>query len=422
MDTLFKNVTAVLMDDSTTVMDNAYIGVEAGKITYIGAELPKETAQTVIDGTGKVLMPGLVNAHTHLPMTLLRGYADDMDLQTWLFDHIFPAEEKLTPETIHTGTLLALMECIASGTVSVTDMYSFVVPAVVESGLKGNLCLPLIQPGVTDYSAEDDKRLNDAKKLVEDYHKHDNGRILIDAAIHAEYTSCPAIWEAAAQLAQDKDLGMHVHVSETAREHAECIERYNMTPIAVLDKHGLFGTRTTAAHCVHVSDDDMDIMAARGVTAAHNPVSNLKLASGIARVREMRDRGVNVALGTDGTASNNSLDMFEEMKLAAILAAGDKPLTAAGALKMATINGAKAQGRKSGAIAEGYDADIILVDFDRPHLTPKHNVISSLVYSARGSDVTLTMVGGKILYRDGVFLTIDREKVLAEARKAACIF
>lgn len=417
MDTLFKNVTAVLPDASA--LNNAYVCVDAGKITYIGKEPPKTEAVSIIDGAGKVLAPGLVNAHTHLPMTLLRGFADDMDLQTWLFQHIFPAEDKLTAELVYTGSMLALMECIASGTVSVNDMYFFesdVARAVAESGIKANLCRPF--QGEENHEV----RIREVLELIGQYHRYDNGRIMIDASVHAEYTSNPPIWEAAAKLAQDNRLRLHTHLSETAREHDECVAKYGLTPTAVFDRHGLFSVPVTAAHCVHVTDEDIDILAERGAAAVHNPVSNLKLNSGVARVRAMQKGGVNVALGTDGAASNNSLDMFEEMKTTAILAARDNPLTAAGAFLLATVNGAVSQGRKSGQIAEGFDADLILLDFDKPHLQPLHNVISSLVYSARGSDVCLTMVNGKILYRDGEFLTIDRDRVLREARKAACIF
>lgn len=420
MDTLFKNVTAILMDDKDTVLKNAYVGVDAGVITYAGTEPPDGGADAVIDGTNKILLPGIVNAHTHLPMVLLRGFADDMDLQTWLFQHIFPAEAKLTPEITALGMRLGLMECIASGTVSVTEMYDFpehCARAVIESGMKAGLCRPFFGD-----SAE--PRRSETIALVEEFHGHDNGRIKIDAAVHAEYTSVPAVWEAAARLASDKGLRMHVHISETAYEHNECVKKYGMTPAAVLDRHGLFSVPVTAAHCVHLTDDDIGILAARGATAAHCPVSNLKLTCGTARVRAMRGRGVNVALGTDGAASNGSMDMFEEMKTAALLHSGEDPLTAAGALKAAVRGGAVSQGRggEMGRITAGMDADLILVDIDKPHLTPMHNAVSSIVYSARGSDVCLTMVRGRILYRDGQFLTIDKERVQFEARKAACIF
>jgi 5-methylthioadenosine/S-adenosylhomocysteine deaminase len=421
MQTLFKNVTAVLMDDDNTVLKNAYVGIDGGKITYVGTTpIASGGSAAVIDGTNKVLMPGIVNAHTHLPMVLLRGFADDMDLQTWLFERIFPAEDKMTEEMVYTGMQLALMECIASGTVSATEMYFFpwyTAHAVIESGIKANICRVFM-------GDETDTQMKESLSLIEGYHMNDNGRIRVDACVHAEYTSSPSVWERAAQLAANQNLRMQVHLSETAREHNECIGRYGMTPAAVLDKHGLFSVPVTAAHCVHVTNEDMALLAARGATAVHNPVSNLKLGSGTARVRAMRDHGLNVALGTDGTASNNSLDMFEEIKTAAILHSGENPLTAMGALRLATRNGAVSQGRinEMGQISVGMDADLILLDFNKPHLTPLHNPVSSLAYSARGSDVCLTMVRGKILYKDGEFFTIDRERVLHDARSAACIF
>jgi 5-methylthioadenosine/S-adenosylhomocysteine deaminase len=420
MDILFKNVTAVLMDDDNTVLKNAFVGISGGRITHVGSTAPEETALSVIDGTHRVLMPGIVNAHTHLPMVLLRGFADDMDLQTWLFKHIFPAEDKMTEEMVYTGMQLALMECIASGTVSVTEMYffpKFTARAIAESGIKANICRVFM-------GDETERQAQESLALTESYHNCENGRLRVDACVHAEYTSAPAAWERAAALAKDKNLRMHVHLSETKLEHDECVKKYGLTPAAVLDKHGLLGVPATAAHCVHITDEDILILAERGATAAHCPVSNLKLNSGVARVCEMRSKGLNVALGTDGAASNNRLDMFEEMKTAAILACGESPLTAAGALLLATRNGAASQGRatESGQIAVGFDADLILLNFDKPHLTPFHNPVSSLVYSATGSDVCLTMVQGKILYKDGEFLTVDRERVLREARKAACIF
>jgi 5-methylthioadenosine/S-adenosylhomocysteine deaminase len=422
MQTLFKNVTAVLMDDGDTVLKDAYVGTDGGKIVYVSTAPPIASGAppAVIDGSNKVMMPGLVNAHTHLPMVLLRGFADDMDLQTWLFQHIFPAEDKMTEEMVYTGMQLALMECIASGTVSATEMYFFpwfTAPAIIESGMKANICRVFM-------GDETDRQEAEALDLIERFHMQADGRIRVDACVHAEYTSSPPVWERAARLARDKGLRMHVHLSETKFEHDECVKKHGMTPAAVLDKHGLFSVPVTAAHCVHVTDGDIDILAARGAAAVHNPVSNLKLNSGTARVRTMRDKGVNIALGTDGTASNNSLDLFEEVKTAAILHSGENPLTAAGALKLATRNGAASQGRagETGQIAVGMDADLILLDFDKPHLTPLHNAVSSLAYSARGGDVCLTMVRGKTLYKDGEFLTIDREKVLREARKMACIF
>jgi 5-methylthioadenosine/S-adenosylhomocysteine deaminase len=264
--------------------------------------------------------------------------------------------------------------------------------------------------------------------LIEKWHGFDRGRIVVDASIHAEYTSIPKVWTALAEYAVQNGLGMHVHLSETRSEHENCIAKYGMTPAAVFSKYGVFDVPTIAAHCVWVSEEDIAILAEKGVTAVNNPVSNMKLASGIAPVSEMIAADVNVALGTDSVASNNSHDMFEEIKAAALAQKVRKldpvALTAEDALRMATVNGAKAQQRQGecGMIRPGMDADLIMLDFDRPHLTPCHNVISNLVYSARGSDVVMNMVRGKIIYKDGEFLTLDIEKIKHDVRKAADIF
>ncbi|MEG1073350.1 MAG: amidohydrolase family protein, partial [Oscillospiraceae bacterium] len=249
-------------------------------------------------------------------------------------------------------------------------------------------------------------------------HGYNDGQIRVDACLHGEYTSNHKLWEAMAQFARDRDLGMHVHLSETKLEHEECIQRNGMTPAATFAKYGVFDTPTIAAHCVWTTPEDWDILASHGVTAVHNPASNLKLGSGIAKIPAMKKAGVNIALGTDGASSNNTTDMFSDMKLAALLHNGatcdPAALTAYDALEMATKNGGIALGRKTGKIQAGYDADLILVDFNRPHLIPCHDVIENLVYAAHGSDVTMTMARGKVLYRDGKFLTLDVEKIQRE--------
>ena len=425
-DILFENITVVPMDDAGSVFDGAFVGVSGGKITYFGTQKPEGASARVINGAGKVLMPGFINAHTHIPMTLLRGFADDLNLQDWLFNYIFPAEAKLTDDMVYYGAQLAVMECLASGTVGVTDMYDHAMAlarALDEGGMKANISRPLMcfEP---DYDPKTDIRLKELAELADAYHGRDGGRILVDCAIHGEYTSHAAVWETAAGFAAERGLGIHVHISETKTEHDECVARHGLTPAAVLERHGVFLSRVTAAHCVHVTDEDMEIMARHGATAVHNPVSNLKLDSGVARVGLMLEKGVNVALGTDGVSSNNSHDMLEEIKTAAMLHHGAHPLRAYGALMAATVSGALSQGRtnETGRVAEGYDADLIMLDFDAPHLTPRHNVLSLLAYSARGSDVCMTMVRGRVLYEKGEFLTVDRERVLSEARKIARIF
>jgi len=429
MDLLFRDVTAVTLDKYCTVLRRAYVGVTAGKIVYVDKTPPEEpavpqaTVARVIDGRGKVLTPGLINAHTHLPMTLLRGTADDADLHHWLFDHIFPAEARLDNRAARAGTLLALAECAASGTVSVTDMYEFsddIAACVDESGMKANLSRGMLCPDGR-FDAAADRRYRDTLDLIDTWHGYDGGRILAESSVHAEYTSPPALWEAAAALARERGIGMHVHLSETQNEHEECFRRHGLTPAAVLDRYGVFGTRTTAAHGVWLTDDDMNILAEKGASVAHCPVSNLKLASGVARVSDMLAHGVNVALGTDGAASNNTLDMWEEIRAACLLAKnlGGAPdrFTAPQALALAVTNGARAQGREreTGQIAVGFDADLVLIDFDRPHLTPCQNPLSHLTYAVRGGDVVMTLVRGRAVYENGAFPTIDVEKAKWEA-------
>ncbi|GHU60254.1 N-ethylammeline chlorohydrolase [Clostridia bacterium] len=396
------------------VLENADIGVSKGRIAYIGERLKETGTAYVIYRPRCVAMPGLVNAHTHLPMTLMRGIADDCELDRWLTEHIYPAEDKLTEESVTAGTLLALAEAIASGTTSVSDMYFFceqIAAACAEVGINANL-----SRAVVDFDGSfgpDSKSYIETRELADKWHGFDNGRILVDASIHGEYTSGPEAWRLTAEFAAERKLGMHIHLSETWKEHSECIANRGFTPAKILDRYGVFNGRTSAAHCVWVSDLDIELLAAKGVSAVHNPVSNAKLASGLARVPDMLYAGVNVALGTDGAASNNNLDMFEEIKAAAIMhknAARDPTvLPAKSALRMATHAGAVSQGRgeNTGRLEEGRYADIILLDFDRPHLMPRLNTVSNIVYAARGSDVVLNMVRGRILYKDGEYKTID---------------
>lgn len=422
MDILFTDVTVVTMDKFFSVLSHANVGVKDGKIAYIGRTRPDGPVSRVIHAPGLVLMPGLINAHTHLPMTLLRGFADDSTLEHWLFDHIFPAEERMDNRAIRAGTDLALAECIASGTVSVSDMYDHcdVIAACVDTaGLKANL-----SRGVTCHTGAFDKTTHEGYRetvaLLDRWHGHDNGRIVAEVSIHGEYTSPPALWASFADLARDRGVGMHVHLSETRAEQDGCQARHGMTPTATLVRHGVFDGRTTAAHGVCLTDDDIRLLADRQVSLVHCPVSNLKLASGTARLSDWMAQGLNVALGTDGAASNNTLDMWEEIKFTGLLAknAGGAPerFTAPQALTMAVTGGARAQGRahETGQIAVGYDADLILLDFNRPHLLPCHNVTSHLAYAVRGGDVTMTMVRGRVLYENGQFLTIDMERVRYE--------
>ncbi|MGI5972060.1 MAG: amidohydrolase family protein [Oscillospiraceae bacterium] len=422
MDILIKNVTAATMDEKNTVLYGAYIGIKDGLIRYIGEDEPPEKARETIDGGGKLIMPGLINSHTHIPMTLFRGYADDYDLHTWLYDYIFPAEDRLDARAVKAGALLGLAEAIMTGTTSISDMYYFcdaISESVVEAGIKAN-----ISRGMTDFGKDFNfsafQPANETRELVERWNGYNGGQIRVDCSVHAEYTSHSRLWRAAAELARENGIGMHVHLSETRGEHDSCVEKYGKTPAALFEECGIFDVRTTAAHCVWVTDEDMDILARHKVTAVHNPVSNSKLASGICPVKKLVSKGVNVALGTDGVSSNNSHDMFEEIKTAVLLGRVSSldPLSVSkyDMLRAATVNGAKGQGREHecGRIAEGYDADLIMLDFTSPSMTPCHDALSNLAFSACGRDVCLTMVRGRILYRNGEFTGLDIEKIKRE--------
>ncbi len=404
---------------------DGYLGVIDGKIDYVGKEKPDgyEDAR-VISGDKKAIMPGFINTHVHVPMTLLRGYADDYDLNTWLTKYIFPAEDKLDARCVAAGAEIGIAEMIASGTTSFSDSYFFsdeVAKIAAKSGIKAN-----IARSVTNFNNE--VKLNEfystseAVSLYNDWNGYDNNRIKIDTAIHAEYTTSESLWRELGAYAKEIGAIMQIHISETESEHNECISRYGKTPIQVFNDAGVLDAKTVAAHCVWVSDSDMQIMKEKGVSVAHNPVSNLKLASGVAPIDKMMKCGINVALGTDGVASNNSFDMFEELKLTAILHKGincnPTCITAAEAFEIATKNGAIAQGReKCGEIKVGFDADLVVLDLDKPHLMPCHNLMSNIVYSARGSDVWMTMVRGNILYENGEFKTLDVEKATYEVKK-----
>ena len=410
------------------MLHDAFVLVEGTAIAQVGQTRPQGQFDRVVDCTGKVMMPGLINAHTHLPMTLMRGYGGGHDLQHWLNDYIFPAEDKLDSASVQAGTQLALAELIAGGVTCVADMYYFcpdIAQAVADSGISAN-----ISRSVTCFAPVDDPEnyyaCRELRELEEQWNGFDHGRIRVDASVHAEYTSfaTPNMWEYLGRYAADHKLGMQVHLSETRSEHLECMARHGgKTPFAVLDDYGVWQNGGLAAHCVWVSQDDMEGMVRRGVTAVHNPVSNLKLASGVAPVPRLLEAGVNVALGTDGVASNNSHDMFEEIKLAALLHKGvsrdPTAVSARQALEMATINGARALGRNTGCIAPGRDADLILLDFTHPGLTPCHDPEENLVYSAHGSDVVMNMARGKVIYENGSFLTLDLEDIRARLKDYA---
>ena len=423
---LFRNIG--LVDENFEYQTDMCVGTVGDRIAYVGAEFPGDAAALygeIYDGRGKVLMPGFVNAHGHSPMGLMRGYGENLPLDRWLNERIFPFEDKLYGEAVYWATLLGMAESMRFGIVSTSDMYYFmddIVRAVSESGLKAN-----IARGVTSFGCEDPGSVTgyrEMREVIARYNGYAEGRIIADACAHAEYTNTRKVLEAIAETAKEFGVRTSVHVAETQSETDGCVERNGMTPVEYLEDCGIFNVPCNAAHCVWLTDNDRDILAARGVSVSSNPVSNMKLASGICDVPALYAKGVNVSIGTDSVASNNSLNYFEEMKLFAlqgkIKSMDAAAMTPQQVLHSATRGGAIAQGRDDcGLVKEGWKADLIVIDTDVPNMRPAHDMLNALIYSADGKDVVMTMCDGQIVYRDGEFLTIDIEKCMAEAEGAA---
>ena len=443
MNILFKNADVLVREeDGYNVLKGAYLGVSGEKIDYIGFDEPELHYEEVRDMSGKLLMPGLVNAHGHSAMVLLRGVGSGLPLDRWLNEAIFPIEAKMTPEDIVAGINWACMEMLASGTTQVADMYDYPFAASLayaKAGIKANICRvglcfdPALEPGEwprtaecinfinvlngkADVNPEAIRELPQTGKTMQlpDEIKEavSSGRIIADFSLHSEYLTTEKFVKAISEANSVMHTRVHIHISETEKEHRECYDRHHRTPVGYFEKMGILDEPVYAAHCVWCSDSDLRTMAEKGVTLVHNPSSNLKLGNGMARLPEALAVGVNVALGTDGAASNNNLNMFEEMHLASLLQKGERHdptmVTDAQVLDMATVNGAKALGRPdTGVLKVGYKADIIAVDMQKPHLIPALDEVALLVSSAQGSDVCMTMVDGKILYDNGKFTTID---------------
>lgn len=414
---LIKNV-EIISEENNEVFN---IGIQNQVISYIGKEIPNGYDNaSVIEGKNFIAVPGMVNTHTHAAMTLLRSYADDMILMDWLQNKIWPAEANLTGDDVYWGTKLAIIEMLKSGTTTFADMYFFmdrVAEAVQETGIRASLSRGMI--GVVPDANE---KIKESIDLYNNWHGQADGRISVMFGPHAPYT-CPVnylkrIIDEAGKLGAE----IHMHLSETAYEVEECEREHGMTPIALMNNIGLFDLGALAAHCVHVTPADIEIMAAKNVRVAHNPQSNLKLASGIAPVPEMLAAGLIVGLGTDGTSSNNNLDMLEEARLTAMLHKNNQsdPLVipAKQALNLATKQGALALGLTDvGEVKVGQKADLVLYDMNKPYWYPRHDRTSLFVYAANASDADTVIVNGKILMEHGNLLTIDEEKVYAEANK-----
>ena len=411
----------ILKPDWTVI--EGYLGIDGDTICYIGEDNPQEEYDRYKNLHGAIVMPGLINCHTHSPMVLMRGVGSNLPLQQWLFDTVFPIEDKLTAQDVAAGSRLALLEMIASGTTSFSDMYFFpweTIAAVGASGLKANVCRCIQSFSPAEVPA-DNRQIPESLDLFRNFHMAHEGRIRVDFSIHAEYTCQSQIVEAYSAICKEHGGRMHLHLAETAKEQQECIDKYGMTPAAWFEKLGTFDSPAAAAHCVALTEEDMQILKRHNVSVIHNPSSNMKLGSGFAPIRRMLDLGLNVTLGTDGAASNNNLNMFEEMHLAALLHNGyhqdPTHITVQDVLSMATCNGAKLQGRSdTGVLEVGKKADLIAISVDAPHMCPNLDPAALLVYSAQGSDVCLNMVDGRILYENGEFKTLDQEKIIHEAK------
>jgi 5-methylthioadenosine/S-adenosylhomocysteine deaminase len=414
----------VLPMDSKRVIKNGALAIRDEKIVFVGKSSNASgiKAETLIDGHGKVALPGLVNCHTHVPMTLFRGLAEDQPLERWLKEKIWPLEAKLKPDDIYAGALLGCFEMIKSGTTCFADMYFYedmVAKAVVESGLRGVLAEGIIEAGNSELG---EKTFSRSVDFVKNFDGYASGRVKAMLGPHAAYSCSRELLLRIRKKASSLNVGVHLHLAESK---AMLEGAQSLSEVAFLDKLGFFDGPTLAAHCVNLSKSDMQTLSMRGVNVVHVPVANMKLGLGAAKVKNLTSLGVNVCLGTDGPASNNTLDMFETMKVAALLQKltyhDPTVLSAYEVLKMATINGAKALriADAVGSLEVGKKADIILIDFNKPHLKPLHNVFASIVYSARGSDVDTVIVDGKVLLEKQQVKTLGETYVIEKIEEAA---
>jgi 5-methylthioadenosine/S-adenosylhomocysteine deaminase len=430
MGILIKGIDVLPSADSPAIT-GADIGIAGDRIAFIqnsGAPLPAGfSADRTLSGKGRLAIPGMVNAHCHSAMTLLRGYADDTELETWLFDKIFPAEAQLTGDDIYWGTTLGVAEMIKNGVTCFNDMYlkmDFVADAILQAGIRAAVS---IGPLLTGKRGDAGVDMDACKSFFRKWDGAGGGNIRANMEIHSLYLFQPETLIAGAKLARELGAAIHMHILETATERKNMIGQYGKSSVFLAEDYGLLDSPVIAAHCVHVDDDEIRLLGAKRANVAHCPSSNLKLASGVAPIPKMLRENVNVCLGTDGAASNNTLDIFAEMRLAALLhkGAGNDPtaVAAADAFRMATRNGAAALGFAGcGELAPGSKADIAILRLDAPHLTPLYSHLSTLVYSARGSDVDAVIVNGRLLMENRELLTIDEEKTKHAARAAALKF
>ena len=421
MSILIKNINEIYTGEE--LIKEGWIAIEGNRITGLGkknTDPDKSKFTHVLEARDQIALPGLYNLHTHAAMTLLRGYADDLPLQQWLEEKIWPQEAKLESEEIYWGTKLAILEMISTGTTAFMDMYfqmDHVATAVEESGIRAVLSEGLIEAN------DGEEGLLKSLEFCKRWQGKARGRIRTMLGPHAPYTCSREYLIKIGELARANNLSLHIHIAETRKEYEDFLNTYGSTPVQYLDSFGFFENRVLAAHCVYLDEKDMEIFAENDVNVAYNPGSNMKLGSGIAPVNEMLKRGINVGFGTDGTASNNNLDLIEEARMGSYLQKVNNCLpTALGLddiLKMLTINGAKALGLEdAGRIKEGYLADLVLVNIkESSYYYPHHNNLSNLFYAGNGRDVDTVIIDGSLVYKNKEFLTMDIEEIYYQVEK-----
>jgi 5-methylthioadenosine/S-adenosylhomocysteine deaminase len=428
-DLIIHDVMILTMNPDFKVYVDGAIVIKNDRILAMGETsdiLEKFSAREIIDGSGRLIMPGLINTHTHVPMSIFRGYADDMPLHEWLYDYIFPVDsEFVNSENVTLGTKLAMAEMIRSGTTTFNDMYYHIedIAKVVDQvGMRA-----VLSESVIDFPAPNSPTPADGLKTAEELIKKwgNHPRITISVSAHAPYSCSAELIQSAKALADKYQVPFNIHVAETRKEFDRTMKDFNLTPVGYLDQLGVLGSNVIAAHGVHLTPEDIDILAERGVSVAHNPECNMKLASGVAPIPELMKAGVKVGLGTDGVASNNDLDLFDEMNTAAILhklnSMDPTVLDAQSVVEMATMGGARVLGMEKdiGSLEPGKKADMILLDMMQPHAHPIYNIYSLLVYSMKAADVETVIVDGKFIMRDRKLLHLDEKSIYGKIEEVA---